>query len=377
MSKRGPGEGTIYRRKDGRWEASIRVDGVRHSSYSRIRVEAAAWLKQALRLLDEGLPIASSKDTMAKFLTDWLETMSQTIRPRTLDRYEQFVRLHIVPEIGRIQLAKLAPTHLQAMYAARGKAGLSPRTVHHLHAFLHRVLADAVAWGLVSRNVSDFARPPRVPAVKMAALAPEQAKQLLQAAKDNRLESLYVLAISTGMRQGELLGLRWADIDLGNEVLRVSGTLARTRTEGLRVDEPKTKGSRREIAIGPPEVSALRRHHRRQAAERLAAGPNWQSNDFVFSTSTGVPIEASNLIRRSFVPLLAQAKLPKMRFNDLRHTAASLMLAQGIPAKVVAERLGHSNIGITLDTYAHALPNMQREAARIMDELLFPNGPRR
>jgi integrase len=373
--KRGQGEGGIYRRNDGRWEAKFRLDGSRRSVYARTRKEVVERMRDALDAHEEGLRVTSPKDTVATFFAEWLAAMQPTLRARTFDRYEQYVRIHILPELGRIQLQRISPKHLQAAYKARLDAGLSPRSVAHMHALLHRGFEDAYAWGLLRRNPADISRPPKAPVKEMQALTPQEAARFLKAAGGDRLEALYVLAITTGMRQGEILALRWRDVDLEAGALSVTGTLHRTKERGLVVSSPKTKGSRRHVSLTPALVSALRNHHRAQASERLAAGPKWDRRGFVFTTEVGGPIEASNLIRRSFKPLLKKAKLAPIRFHDLRHTAASLMLAQGVHPKIVAEMLGHSNISVTMDTYSHVLPGMQAEAVRLMQELLW--GPKR
>ena len=203
----------------------------------------------------------------------------------------------------------------------------------------------------------------------MATLSPEQARMLLETAASERLEALYVLALSAGLRQGELLALRWRDINFDAGSVQVRGSLQRT-TGGLTIAEPKTARSRRLITLTAAAANALRRHRSAQAKERLRLGAIWEDNDLVFANEIGRPIEAGNLLRRSFWPLLERAGLPHMRFHDLRHTAATLMLGQGVHPKVVAEMLGHSQISVTLDLYSHVTPTMQQQAARAMDSVL-------
>ncbi len=221
------------------------------------------------------------------------------------------------------------------------------------------------------RNVADLVDPPKVQRQEMKVLSGEQARVLLETAKGDRLEALYILAITTGMRQGELLALRWRDVDLEDGTLRVTATMQRISKRGICPSEPKTAGSRRQIALTGMAVSALRHHRNRQLEERLSAAVMaWQDNDLVFCNHYGRPIESSNLTRRSFHPLLAKAGLPRIRFHDLRHTAATLLLRKRVPVKVVSEMLGHSQVGITLNIYAHVLPDMQREATAAMEAAL-------
>jgi integrase len=207
----------------------------------------------------------------------------------------------------------------------------------------------------------------------MTTLTPEQVRDLLVAAQGDRLEALYVLALTTGMRQGELLALRWRDVDIDRSVLQVTATLQRT-SSGLTFGEPKTKQSRRQILLTKAAMAALRQHRIAQAEERLRLGPAWDDHDLVFANEVGRPMEARNLVGRSFARLLARAKLPSIRFHDLRHSAATLMLSQGVHPKIASEMLGHSQIGITLDLYSHVIPTMQASATAALDALLESHG---
>lgn len=302
-------------------------------------------------------------------MTTWLESVKPTIRMTTWQRYEQFVRTHVLPTLGKVSLVKLNGQHLQHLYAKKLEEGLSTTTVHHLHMMLHKALGRAVRLGLTHRNVSDLVDPPRMRHHQMAALNETQARQLLAAATGERLEALYVLALATGMRQGELLALKWRDVDLERCSLQVRATIQRTRV-GFVISEPKTAYSRRHIALPKTVIEALRRHRARQHEERLALGEAWEDNDLVFANEVGRPFEAGNILRRSFSPLLAKAGLPHMRFHDLRHTAATLLLGRGINPKIVSEMLGHASIQITLGLYSHVLPHMQQQAADAMDDAL-------
>jgi integrase len=263
----------------------------------------------------------------------------------------------------------LTPQQLQRLYAERLKAGLSPTTVHHLHAVLHKALDQAVRWNLVSRNVGDLVDPPRIARHEMATLSPEQARALLAAADGNRLEALYVLALTTGLREGELLGLKWKNIDFDGSALEVRGSLQRVQA-GLVVAEPKTPKSRRRVGLTSAALTALRRHKVVQAAERLRLGSAWRNSEMVFTDEAGAPIDATKFLRNSFAPLLQAAGLHPMRFHDLRHTAATLLLGRGIHPKIVSEMLGHSQVAITLDLYSHVTPTMQREATAAMEAIV-------
>ena len=372
MSKRANGDGSIHQRGDGRWCASLSLGrGKRKHFLAKSRPEVARKLAAAITSRDDGLPTVTKHQKVDQFLASWLVVMRPTVRERTWVRYEQYVRLHVVPSLGKTALTKLTPQHLQRLYADRLATGASPTTVHHLHATLHRALDQAVRWNLVVRNVADLVDPPRDRHFEITTLSPEQARAFLDAAAGDRLEALYVLALTTGMREGELLGLRWGDVDFDQAALYVRGSLQRIGGK-LTVTDTKTAHSRRQVSLTPSAVTALRRHRILQTEERLRIGAAWEAGDLVFTNEIGHPIGAALLLRRCFLPLLQRAGLPRMRFHDLRHSAATLLLAQGTHPKIVAEMLGHSKIGTTLDLYSHVTPTMQREATLAMEAILRP-----
>jgi integrase len=247
--------------------------------------------------------------------------------------------------------------------------GLAPATVAHLHAFLHRALGQAHRWNFVAQNVASLVNPPRIPKREMRTLDPDEVRRLLYAVDSDRLQALYMLAVTTGMRLGELLALRWSDVDLLSRRVSVRGTLAR-RDQGLIVAETKTGRAR--VVLLTPTAVAVSQHRVRQAGGRRRAGASWACLDFVFTNELGRPLDPSNVRLRSFQPALKHAGLPHIRFHDLRHTAATLMLRQGVHPKVVAEMLGHSQIGITLDLYSHVTPTMQQVAVDAVEAVLQP-----
>lgn len=368
--KHGNGEGSIRQRKNGAWEARLHLpDGRRTSIYADTRQEAARRLAEALRDRDKGIPIVGEKQTVGQYLTSWLEMVKPTIRPRTWKRYQELLTLHVIPTLGKISLAKLTPQHVLALYRAKLDAGLSSSTVHHIGTVLHGALAQAERLDLVARNVCSLVDTPRMADRELHVLTPGQVHLLLAAVADDRLEALYVLAVTTGMREGELLALRWRDVDLERKTLSVRATLYHTKEDGYILSSPKTKRSQRQIALSALALAALRRHRLRQDLERLAS-PEWADLDFVFPNTVGKPMDAMNLLHHQFHPLLKRAGLPRIRFHDLRHTAATLLLGRGVNPKIVSEMLGHASIAITLDTYSHVLPTMQQSAAAEMDAAL-------
>ncbi len=276
---------------------------------------------------------------------------------------------HITPSLGRVKLASLNAAHLQGLYRSKPEAGLSPRTMRYIHAVMHRALKKALRWGLVLRNVSEAVDPPKPQKEKIKPLSRDEARRLLEAARGDRLEALYVLAVHCGLRQGKLLGLRWEDIDLNAATLRVRRALT-TAKDGPRFVTPKTAKSRRTVKLNRQAVEALKRHHDRQFEESTRLAGEWRDYGLVFATATGTPINPRNLTGRSFKPLLKQPGLPDIRFHDLRHTCATLLLGSGVHPKLVQEPLGHATIAITLDTYLHVLPGMGDQAANAMETVL-------
>jgi len=359
----------VFRRRDGVWAGSLTVGYDERGTRKRRTVYGATKgdvLEKLVRLRADALAGVlgdPQRLTVATFLHRWLEDVARpSVRASVHRRYTEIVRLRIVPQIGGIALSRLTPVHVQSLLTSLEDKGVSPRGRQMAYDRLHRALGQAVQWGLVPRNVCDAVTRPRAPRPTMRVLTPEQVNVLLAAAREDRFHALYVLAVTTGLRQGELLGLQWDDVDLPRAVLHVRHALHEVAGR-LWLDEPKTPKARRAVDLPAVAVAALCEHR-----ERLLA--KGQARQFVFCDTQGGPVRKSNLVRRSFLPLLKRAGLPRIRFHDLRHTAATLLLLQGVHPKVVQERLGHSQISITLDTYSHVLPSMGREAAAKLDALL-------
>jgi integrase len=376
MARRGQHEGSIYQRQDGRWAASLTLgyqDGKRKRKtfYGKTQREVREKLTVARHTQQQGLPMASDeRRSLGVFLDQWLEERRNAgkIRPKTFRSYEQLIRVHVKPDLGRIPLAKLTPQQTQSFLNRKLADGLSPRTVQYLHAVLRCALNRAVKWRLVAQNVVALTDPPRVPRHEIEPLAPEQARALLDAIQGDRLEALYTVAIALGLRQGEALGLRWRDVDLERGTLAVRMELQHVNG-AFQLVELKTERSRRTLPLPAVAVATLRSHHARQAEERLAAGDAWRDNDLIFATRLGKPLSARNVFR-AYQRTLARAGFPHMRFYDLRHTCATLLLAQGVDLRTIMETLGHSQISLTMNTYAHLIPALQREAASKMDHML-------
>ena len=319
---------------------------------------------------------ASEDVTVGDFLEAWLTEVARvTVRPRTYVSYRYVVGLHLTPALGDVVLAALSPADVQTFLNAKSASGLSPRTVGYLRGVLRGALAHAERTDLVTRNVARLARPPRIPRRRVSPLSVEQVRTLVAAIVGDRLEALYLVALGVGLRQGEILGLRWPDVDLEGGTLTVRHALARIDGR-LELVEPKSVTSRRVVPLPAFVRDALVVHGQHQAAEPLPARPDPPDPfaDLVFVTTHGTPLDGITITRR-FQHILAGAGLPHQRFHDLRHACASLLLAQGVPARVVMETLGHSEISLTLNTYSHVMPSVGREAAERMDQLLGAGRP--
>ena len=382
--KRGNGEGSIYQRDDGRWCATATVQGSlgeepkRKYVYGRTRAEVAGKLKILHRAIQQGLPVTDDRLTVGAFLTEWLE---RSARPRlkqsTFESYSSHTRLHLIPKLGNLKLSKLQPSHIERFMnesrtvkpdkTTKETRPLSPRTRQYLRAILRTALDDAENEGLVARNVAKLAKGPRVVHQEVSPLSPEETKKFIEKIAGDRLEALYILAMASGMRQGELLGLRWSDLDLAARELRVRQV--RERVKGApSFAEPKSQQSRRAIPLPEIAVMALERHRTAQKAERLKSG-TWQDTGLVFTTPTGAPLDASTVSHR-FQAALVTAELRKVRFHDLRHGYASFLIAAGEHPRVVMELMGHSQISLTMNTYSHVMPSMKQSAAAKLDGIL-------
>jgi integrase len=357
--RRVKGEGSVYRRGDGRVVgAYVDANGRRRYVSGKTKTEVKAKLRRLLADRDEGIAYDSENLTVGAYLLRWLEAAKGSVRGRTWERHEQVVRLHLVPTLGGVRLDRLNALQVQSLYGRKLEAGLSPRSVEIVHATLHKALKQAVRWLLVPRNVAEAATPPRPTKREIVPLSREQARTLLDAARGEPLRAFYVLAVTTGMRNGELLGLQWRDVDLEAETLRVR----RSVFNGV-VSPPKTAAGNRTVRLTGMAVVALREHRLVLARQRIS--------EWVFPSRMGTPLSVHNVHNRSWKPLLERAGLPaSTRMHDLRHTCATLLLSRGVPVKVVSEMLGHGDVAITLSVYQSVLPDMQESAARVMDEVL-------
>jgi integrase len=338
----------------------------RISGHTRKDVERQA--AEAIQRAETGF-LDSKRVTVADFFSRWLEATAPTLRPSTLRRYRDLARLHLFDTIGRIPLAKLTPGDVQRLYSDR-LTRLSPTSVRHLHNLLHTMLDDAVKWGLIVRNVCDAVDPPRRNRPETQTWNAAEVARVLVTAADDDLEAFWRLALTTGMRRGELLGVKWSDIDLESGSLSVRRSLSRGESSRLVEGEPKTQAGRRRISLSASVVESLRRHRVRQLEYRLQAGVAYTDHGYVFTNETGGYLHPNSVTVR-YRKLIERAGVPAIRFHDLRHTSATLMLSEGIHPKIVQERLGHTDIAMTLNLYSHVSPDMQRQAADAIETAIL------
>ena len=365
----------VTKRSENRWQVLV-FQGRDATGKKRFHIKTVKGTKKAALQYAREIEAAIStgnyaeptKQSVAEFLNSWLDgTASQRLRDRTLASYRKLVSTYIVPALGERKLSQLRLPEIDKLYAEMRSRGLSPRTVRYTHSVLRSALNHAVRARLLSHNPTDYATLPRQERKEMRCLTPAEANAFLLAAREDRWHPLWEILTLSGLRPGEAFGLKWSDIT-GNTIGVQRALL--TAGEKWVIAEPKTRRSRRTVPLAESTMKALQKHRRLQAQEKLKAGANYRDNDFIFANSTGMPLDIKNITARHFRKVLAAASLPKIRLYDLRHTAATLMLAAGVNPKVASERLGHSTIVLTMDTYSHVLPDMQQDAVDRVDRLL-------
>jgi integrase len=374
------GESSIYRDGAGRWHGYVSMGlkengrrDRRHVSAAR-RADVVARVRAMEAKRDAGTAEAAGRAPMVSdWLDHWLEHIApRRVRARTLESYEALVRLHLRPGVGHHRLDRLQPEHLEQMYGSLLEdKGLSPATVLRLHRVLSRALRVAMQRGKIARNVATLVDPPAVKRPTTALpLTVDEARRVLQAAQHSRNSARWTVALAVGLRQSEALGLRWSDIDLDVGTLTVRRGLHRVAGKGLVYEEPKAERSRRTLALPAQLVEALRRHRTVQLEEREAAGSLWEEHDLVFAQVNGRPLDKRS-DWEAWKALLKRAAVREVRLHDGRHTAATLLLSEGVHPRVVMELLGHSQMRTTTDTYSHVMPALAKEAAATMDTALW------
>jgi len=379
--KRGNNEGSIYRRKNGTWAAQYTVwtaEGRKRRSVSgKTRAEVSRKLTEAMADRDGGLLHDAGRITVGEYLDRWLaDSVKGTVKETTYANYAYITHKHVSPALGHVKLKTLTPAHVRGFYGEKARTNLSASTVKKMHVVLRKSLSQAVSDGLIPRNAADGVKPPRVgaPGEEIKPLGSEECAAFLEASRGERLEALFVLAVHCGLREGELLALRWEDVHL--EAVRPTMLVRRTLTRGEEgrgwvVGASTKSGKGRRVRLTRRAVAVLKDHRKRQLEERLRLAGLWQDQGLVFPNETGSLFNPSNLRNRSFKRIKARSGVREdLRVHDLRHTCATLLLGEGVNVKVVSELLGHASITITLNIYSHVLPDMQDSAADAMEAAL-------
>ena len=371
------GEGSIYQRStDKRWIGAVTLGYDANGKQRRkvvsakTRAEVFQKLKTLQRQIDDGLPAPDTALTVSQLLTRWYEdVLRHQVSMSAASNYKSVADHHIVPSLGRKKIVNLTPSDVDRLLSEKLDSGLSPSTVRRIRAVLSQALSQGIRWGIVVRNVAALSHSPKIPRREGRTLTPEQARALLDALKGHRNEALYALMLSTGLRRGEALGLHWKDFDLTTGVLVVRRSLKR-EDGALIVADTKTAKSRRAVNVPTQMIAALQAHKARQAKEKLSLGRAWLNSGFIFTTSIGTPIDPRNL-NREFRLICNDAGLGDWHPHELRHSAASLMLAQGVKLQVVSDVLGHASIRMTSDVYGHILAPDRQAAADAIGNVLW------
>jgi integrase len=373
--------GQIIKRGDRTWLVRIFLgrdangkQKFHHKTIHGTKRDADRYLTAARREMDLGVFIEPSAISLDEYLNRWLRDAARPrVSRRTADGYAGLLERYIRQPLGHKRLDKLQPLDIQTVYGKMQARGLSARIVRHAHSALHNALKQAVKWGLLSRNPSDLVELPKVPHKERRVLSPDEAQEFLKAAAIMPHGLIFEFALLTGMRPEEYLALQWADVDLQRGTAQVRRALVRHK-KSWSFEEPKTARSRRTVFLPAPLLQKLASHKRKQSEIRLKLGSVWQAFDLVFCSEEGTPVSIPNITYRYFRPILTKAKLPRIRLYDLRHSCATLLLIAEENPKVVSERLGHSTIVLTLDTYSHVLPTMQQQATARLEKLLYNEG---
>lgn len=367
--RRGRNEGSISQRSNGTWRAQVSINGRRKSYGALTKAECQLWIRKTLHTAAELVENQDPSLTVSEFLEDWLDKAKIGLRPNTIINYDGMIRRQIKPLIGDLKLTELKLFRVERFYSDLLNQGNGPRLVRHVHSVLHRALESAVRYDLIIKNPAHGAIKPKYSPPEMKVLDEAQVARFLNAARGSPNEALYHLAIITGMRLGELCGLTWDDLHWHSGDLYVRRQAVRKSGGGWDFAELKTHFGTRSIKLGDSTLRALREHRNDQEMRIAIAGSHWKDNNLIFPSSRGTPLDKSNM-RKDFNRILNSAELPRIRFHDLRHTAASLMMNHQVPILVASRRLGHSKPSVTLDIYSHLYQESQNEVAVLLDELV-------
>jgi integrase len=369
--KRAYGKGSITKFAHDRYRARIYIAGKRYSKYHRTKAEADAWIEDIKAPFEQGLSYDAMHVSLSVYLKNWLINKKAEIKPKTHYQYTQLINDHIIPKIGSMMISDLRPGHIQALYNRMLEQNAGIRTIRLIHSVLHNAFSQAVKDEMMIRNITEATSPPRPRKKKIQVLSEEESDRLRDAIQGNKLEALFYLAMLTGLRKGELLGLKWLDLDWNTGQINIRRQVQRVHGQSNLLTTLKTERSARTITISHKMLEKLYDHKKAQQLQRIKLGKRWIDNDLIFPSSVGTPLEPSNF-DRIWRGVRDRADL-KCRFHDLRHLAASMMLVKlRIAPTEVAAVLGHTQTSTTLDIYGHLLPSIGSQTAHEMEELIMP-----
>lgn len=383
--KNANGEGTIYQMQSGprkgQWVAQLTIGTnpetgkpKRKSFYGKTRTEARNKMKEYMEEMEQGIDLQGQEQTFGEWLMTWMDNYKKIeLRLSTWENYMRSIKKHIYPALGHIPLRDLKTDDIQRLYNKMIKDDLAPATVRRNHQIIHSCLKQAANNRLLAWNPAEGTKLPKLPETTARAMTPEEMEKFLSVLNGDRWGAAFLCLLGTGLRMGELLALRWQDVDLDRQILQVRQALVRTKEKGVYFDEPKTEKSRRIVPLPREIVAALKKQRIEQLELRLAQGEKYQNNDLVFATSVGTPIYPRNFIRK-FHELRDKVGIPKdINLHALRHTYATRLLEEGESLKVIQELLGHADISTTANTYSHVSAEVKKKAAAKMDRLLAKN----
>ena len=369
--KRGNNEGTVYKRKDGRWCAQVSLSGKRITKYAKTQRECHDWVREITNKIEHGMTFDATPLTLERYMQSWLTGKDLSIRQNTARNYRRYTEQDILPVIGKMRLQNIQPAHIRQMYLRMQAEGKGSRTIQLVHSTLHCALKQAVKERLIGYNPMDAVERPKVETKEFHIFTESQARTFLEATKGHPYEALFYLALTTGLRKGELLGLMWDDVDWEKGTLRVERQLQQAYSSSAVLVPTKTKSGRRQIKLGKIGLAMLEAHRKRQEAQKILAGDSWKENGMIFTTGIGTYASQSK-VSKKFKQILYENDLPDIRFHDLRHTSISLLLDMGTPINTVQRRAGHSKAIVTTDIYGHVMAHSQDAAAENIEQIVKP-----
>jgi integrase len=367
--KRGNNEGTVYKRKDGRWCAQVSLSGKRITKYAKTQRECHDWVREITNKIEHGMTFDATQLTLECYMQSWLTGKDLSIRQNTARNYRRYAEQDILPVIGKMRLQNILPAHIRQLYLRMQAEGKGSRTIQLVHATLHCALKQAVKERLIGYNPMDAVERPKVETKEFHIFTESQARTFLEAASGHPSEALFYLALTTGLRKGELLGLMWEDVDWDKGTLRVERQLQQAYSSSAVLVPTKTRSGRRQIKLGKMGLAMLEAHRHKQEAQKTLAGDSWKENGMIFTTGIGTYASQSK-VSKEFKRILWENNLPDIRFHDLRHTSISLLLDMGTPINTVQHRAGHSKASVTTDIYGHVMAHSQDAAAENIEQIV-------